>query len=266
LDEIISPLSVRLSQWLSGTGAHVPVQAVARHWLHTWGIDLAAVDDDHDNRNLSSYRPSEFRKPPAIDVHDVVAFVEELWQLFEPQVSQRFPNLERFLLRSARQKATTAAATTHDLERLGLTALEATDWANFLGGTVNPGPVDEAQQQSEIDSSRCHLQVISRGALLLFVATAAARRVLVNAAYSADTLAFWWNALGEERGIWRIGEAPPDPLDLWADVSTAISDSNSWRANNPKGSVSLRDWRSAEISQRDYLGAFEMVGIWGLLP
>lgn len=266
LDELISPMSVRLSHWLAGTGAHAPVKAVAKSWLRAWGIDLAAVDDDHDSRNLSSYRPSQFRKPAAIDVHDVVSFVEDLWQLFEPQGSQRFPNLQRILLRTARNQATSAPATTQDLERLGLTPLEATDWANFLTSTANPIPVEEAQMQSEIDSPRCHLQIISRGALLLFVATAAARRLLVNAAYSADNLSFWWDALGEERGLWGIGGAPPNPLDLWADVHTAISDSSRWRANNPRGSVSLRDWRSADILERDYLGAFEMVGIWGLLP
>src|ERR1041385_7702516 len=188
-------MSVSLSQWLHGTGARAPVKAVAKNWLRAWGIDLAAVDDDHNNRNLSSYRPSQFRKPTAIDVHDVVVFVEELWQLFEPQGSQRFPNLQRVLLRSARHKATSVAATIPDLQRLGLSALEATDWANFLANTVNPVPIDEAHRQSEIDSPRCHLQVISRGALLLFVATAAARRLLVNASYNTNTLAFWWGGL-----------------------------------------------------------------------
>ena len=78
LDQIVSPRSVHLSQWLSGTGGSLPVRAVAQHWFRAWGIDLTAVDDDHESRNLSSYRPSQFRKPASLDVHETVTFVEEL--------------------------------------------------------------------------------------------------------------------------------------------------------------------------------------------
>lgn len=266
LDQIVSPRSVRLSQWLNGTGASVPVRAVAQHWFRGWGIDLAAVDDDHDSRNLSSYRPSEFRKPVSLDVHETVTFVEELWRLFEPETSQRFPVLERTLLRSARRKATGASAKVEDLERLGLSALEATDWASFLADTDDPLPLREANKQSQIDNPRCHMQILSRAALLLFVATGAVRGLLANATYTPSNLSFWWRSIGEDRGLWSAGGSPPDPLDLWADILVAVTDSSEWRARNPSGSVSLRDWRRAEMPERDYLGAFELVGIWGLLP
>jgi len=265
IDEIISPRSLRLSQWLIGTGASVPVRAVAQSWLRAWGIDLAAVDDDHDSRNLSSYRPSEFRKPTPLDVHESVAFVEELWRLFEPESSQRFPRLERVLLRSARKKATTAPATVGDLEALGLTAPEAAQWATFLADIQEPMPLQEANNQSQVDDARCHFQILSRAALLLFVATGSVRRLFLNAAYTIDTLSFWWRAMGEARGLWTAGSSPADPLDLWADILVAISDSDDWRSRNPPGSVSLRDWRRADMPERDYLGAFELVGIWGLL-
>lgn len=64
LDDLVSPRSIRLSNWLTGTAAKIPVRAVAQHWLASWGLDLAVADDDHSSRNLASYRPSEFRRPP----------------------------------------------------------------------------------------------------------------------------------------------------------------------------------------------------------
>jgi hypothetical protein len=266
LDEIVSPRSIRLSQWLTGTKALVPVRAVAQRWLRTWGVDLVAVDDDHDNRNLSSYRPSQFRKPPALDVHENVTFVEELWRLFEPETSKRFPVIERVLLRSARRKASSTSATLDDLERLGLSPAESAEWAAFFGETEDPLPLQEANKQSQIDSPRCHIQILSRAALLLFVATSAVRRLLITAGYTPDILSFWWKFIGEDRGLWSAGGSPVDPLDLWADILVALTDSSEWRSNNPPGSVSLRDWRRAEMPDRDYLGGFELVGIWALLP
>jgi len=266
LDDIISPRSLSLSQWLNGTGSPVPVRAVAQRWLKTWGIDLAAVDLDHDSRNLSSYRPSEFRKPTALDVHEVVSFVEELWKLFEPEAAQRFPILERILLRSARRKPSLAPATVHELESLGFSSSEAEEWATFLADPNDPIPLQEANKQSPVDDPRCHIQILSRAALLLFVATSSVRRLLTNAAYTQTDLSFWWRSVGLERGLWDTGSSPADPLDLWADILVALTDSSEWRANNPSGSVSLRDWRRADMPERDYLGAFELVGIWGLLP
>lgn len=265
LDEIVSPRSIKMSQWLIGTGATVPARAIAQYWFRTWGVDLAAVDDDHDKRNLASYRPSEFRRPQRLDSHEVITFVEELWTLFEPERFRRFPVLERALVRSARRKATSRVAPIADLERIGLSSAEATDWSSFFTKD-DPVPLIAATKQSAIEDPRCHLQVLSRAALLLFVATTAARRLLVNATYTEDLLSFWWQRHGEDRCLWGVGAFPADPVDLWADILTAISDSSAWRTANPPGSASLRDWRRTNASGLDYLGGLELIGIWGLLP
>ncbi|PWT73024.1 MAG: hypothetical protein C5B59_14380 [Bacteroidetes bacterium] len=265
LDEIVSPESIRMSKWLLGTGATVPARAIAQYWFRTWGVDLAAVDEDHDKRNLASYRPSQFRRPPRLDSHEVISFVEELWTLFEPQQSRRFPVLESALLRSARRKVTASVAAIPDLEKIGLSNAEATEWSSFFAKS-DPIPLIAATRQSVIEDPRCHLQILSRAALLLFVATSAARRLLVNAAYTQDLLGFWWRNHGEDRCLWGIGGVPADPLDLWADILEAITDSSSWRLANPVGTVSLRDWRRTNAAGLDYLGGLELIGIWGLLP
>lgn len=264
IDEIVSPALIPLSEWLSASGAAVPMRAVAQRWLSSWGVDLAAFDDDHDNRNLASYRPSEFRSPPHLDIHEVAQFVEELWRLFEPSTARRFPTIERLLLRRAWRRGGAIPASA-SIEQLGVAAPEAAEWAAFLKDPSDSMPLRLAEEQSGIEDPRCHLRIISRAALMLFVATSAARRLLTQAAYTAETLSFWWQRQGEDRGLWNAASRPDNPLDLWADISNALDTSGLWRSNNSPGS-SLRDWRQTQMAALDGLGSFELVGIWGLLP
>ena len=119
LDDLVRPNSIRLSDWLVMTKATIPVSAVAQHWFRSWGLDLVNVDDDRDCRNLASYRPSEFRRPERLSVHEQTSFVEDLWQLFEPGPARRFPNLERSLLRNAYRKGVGGIPSINDLESLG---------------------------------------------------------------------------------------------------------------------------------------------------
>lgn len=267
LDELISPRSLPLSDWMASARAVGRVRAVAQSWLSAWGLDLKAVADDHDNRNLASYRPSEFRRAPRLDANEIARFVEDLWRMFEPARTRRFPTVERLLLRSALKKGKVVLPSAPDLAQLlGSSVTEAVAWLAFLSSTTDPLPLELANKESAIEDSRCHLQILSRAALLLFVATSAARRLLTNGEYTAEALAFWWNRFGEDRGLWSIGSAPEDPLECWADILRSLEDSDSWCLENPVGTSSLRHWRRRSGTALDDLGAFELVGIWGLMP
>ncbi len=266
LDDLVKPISIPLSAWLTETKATIPVQAVAQHWLKSWGLDLAVVDDDHDCRNLASYRPSEFRRPERLTVHEQTSFVEELWQLFEPSKAQRFPNLERLLLRNAYRKATQNTPPISDLLSLGLTPLESSDWVEFLRRADDPIPLQLAEKWVPVEDPTCHLRIISRAALLLFTASAAASRLLSNAGYSSEDIHFWWSRHGEDRALWNNGAIPDDPQELWADIAEAISDSAAWRASNPSSVASLREWRRSQTGALADFGGFELVGIWALMP
>jgi hypothetical protein len=265
LDQAVSPGSFSLTEWLNAGGANLSVPAIARRWLSTWGLDLEALNDDHDLRNLASYRPSELRKHNSIDVHETAQFVEELWQLFEPSPSRRFPNLERALLRRAWQQSA-EDPTPQSLENMGISAEEAIKWSRFLADPTNPKPLKLAENRSAIEDPYCHLGVLSRAALLLFVATSTARRLLANATYTASDIAFWWRRYAEGRGLWSKMATPADPYDLWVDIADTIGESEVWRASNPIGTASLADWRQSQVSALRTLGGFELVGIWGLLP
>lgn len=269
IDDLVRPSSIGLSNWLSiGPTPTIPVGAVAQDWLKSWGLDLANVDDDHDCRNIVSYRPSEFRRPKYLNVHQQTAFVEELWQLFEPGTTQRFPNIARLLVRNARRDQTKKAPSVTDLQRLGLTKYEALEWITFLQQkrADDPMPFQLVKKRVPIEDPTCHLRIISRAALMLFIASASARHLLTNAGYSLRDIFFWWGQHGEGRALWDIGSLQGDPRDIWADIEQAINDSVSWRAYNPIGNASLRQWRHSQTSALADFGGFELVGIWALMP
>lgn len=266
LDELIQPEQIRLSTWLKALQRPVSVRALGQRWLTSWGLDLESVSDDHDVRNLASYRPSEFRYAPRLSAGTIAEFVTALWNLFEPGKDRRFHGIERHLLRSAWKKTGLSAPAPADVERVGLNTAEAKNWATFLASTDEPSPLKFAEATVPIDEPSCHLRMISRAALLLFVASGAARRLLQNAGYSADTISFWWKKHGLDRGLWSSADVLDDPMDAWADIAVAIDDIASWQSEGENVEASLKDIRHAQARHIHTLGAFEFVGIWSLLP
>lgn len=264
LSQIVEPNGISLSQWLSAVGSTVPTRALGRKWLSTWGLDLSAFEDDRNSRNLASYRPSEFRRTIAAPVPDTVEFVEQLWRLFEPSPNARFPTLERFLLRRAIRASHPNDLSANALTKLGFSVAEAGQWIAFLAETDDPRPLNLAEGESEIEEPGCQLEVISRAALLLYVATGSTRALLRTGLYSNDILSFWWHRHGLSHGLWQ-GAPPGDPFDIWADVALTLDDATSWRGG-ATANVSLHECRRGVPICIDQFGAFDLVAIWGLLP
>lgn len=125
-------------------------------------------------------------------------------------------------------------------------------------------PLTLADQTKPLDHPYCHLQIVSRTALLLTVATLAARRLLTNAGYDATTVEFWWNRFGASRGLWEVTATPPDPFEFWADIELGVTNSQAWRAT--AAAPSLRSWRIANPEAAHDFGGLELAGIWGLIP
>ncbi|HEX9466462.1 MAG TPA: hypothetical protein VGB82_28025 [Alphaproteobacteria bacterium] len=266
LDELIFPAGVSVSDWATACGRKVPSRAIAQTWLTTWGLDLSVLDDDHNSRNLASYRPFEFRRSPPLDAVEVVEFVEELWRAFEPSIGSRFQTLERLLLRRTLRKLGAANPTQAQIETLGIDSALAAQWEAFLANHDDPKLFDLAEQPGSVDDPRCHLQIISRAALLLYVATGAARRLLTEATYDRNTIQFWWRQHGQRRGLWDDAQSPADPLELWADIEPSLDAAHAWRNSPGAATASIRTWRRTHAAVLDDFGGIELAGIWGLIP
>jgi hypothetical protein len=223
-------------------------------------------EEDHNFRNLASYRPLEFRRPVAAEVQEVSKFVEDLWMCFEPSDGNRFRVMEQYLLRRALVAGSVNfPLTAASLAALGMNPAEAAAWLPALNNPNEPNFFAAAEVKSAIEDSNCHLQVVSRAALLLYLATLAARALLTAAGYRREDLAFWWMPHGTNRGLWDDGNQPANPLDVWADVSETLRENREFVAGNAHG-LSLSAWRTAQPRAIAFMGAYELVAIWGLLP
>jgi hypothetical protein len=265
LDELIQPDGLPISTWLEACGSSVPARAVAQKWLKAWGIDLNSFDEDHVKRNLASYRPSEFRLPPKLETKKILHFIKDLWKLFEPSTAGRFKKMERYLLRRALNVNGRINLRQTRLEELGLPENVISEWINFLSETNNdPAPFEYAESISEIDDADCHIQVLSRAALLLFMATSGTRRLLSNAGYSSEELKFWWKKYGITRALWDSRQSGATPTDIWADVEDRLEECEQWLNTNQTEDQTLWNFRNSLPQCLHFLGAWEIIAVWGL--
>lgn len=114
-------------------------------------------------------------------------------------------------------------------------------WVQFLMREVDPIDSEllrRASGTSSIDQPEHHLEVASRAALLLRLATGAWTRLLSSAGLRRQDVRFWWGTLAEERGLWEPGQEPADLLDLWADVEDALRGVIAWESACDAGETS----------------------------
>lgn len=265
INALIAPRGVPLSVWLDNLAPGVSLPALTDQWLSLWGIDLVALNDDHDLRNLSSYRPSQFRAEEAISATGSLSLVSDLWTLLEPSRGERFPALGRALLKRALKTVGVATVSAADLGFIAMESYEAEEWAGFLSDANESLVLSSAMKRSDLDSSTCHLEVISRAGLLLCVATEASRRLLAAGSFNKDVLRFWWEKQGLERGMWSANGVPDDPLDSWGDVGEAVVATADW-IEMATGASTLYEARVGLAGHLSALGAFEAAGMWGLVP
>lgn len=263
IDSLILLEGVNLSNWLDALGIPSRIKAISKGWFNSWGIDLSTLSTDHESRNMVSYRPSELRHPPTPEASLAIDFVSSLWTLFQPGVGGRFPNLERELLRKIIRESGVAVDASKLQEKLGMSIPMSNHWQTFLNSNNDAMPLHFADQISDVDQTECSMQVISRAALLLFVATGSTRQHLIQAGYTKTTLEFFWKRLCNARYIGPDLAIPNDPIDFWIDIETSIEDAKNWPQYMVAG-TSLGEWRKDQSSVISQLGSFELAGVWGL--
>jgi hypothetical protein len=213
---------------------------------------------------MVSYRPSEFRLPPAQHAPEAINFVSKLWGLFEPASSGRFPELESELLRKIVRESGVTVNDTQLQAELGMTPAVANRWATFLSAADNSLPLVLAEKVDDIDHTESALQVISRAALLLFLATGSTRKHLVDAGYTSAMLEFFWKRQCEIRFSGPASSLPDDPIDLWQDIKDHIDDAEAWCATAATD-TSLGEWRKAQSDVMNQIVSFELAAVWGFV-
>ena len=280
ISTVISPASVPLADWLNAFGAASALQPIGIDWLESWGLDLKRLSEDRDARNEASYRPTRLTSRASLDGSDSANFLYSLWNLHEPFAFSRFEYLDRHLLRlslelahksvTGRQVQDDTANFSSSIDRTVNTispgGLPENQWKNFLRWNADPDTpqlINEAGGDVNVTNPRHHLQVIARATLLLRLATGACAKLLNEAGVGRDELEFWWNPLGEDRGLWEPKNEPDDLTELWADVEVELENLAEWDKVNTGGS-SIARWLNDRSRTINVLGGCERIALWGL--
>lgn len=281
LAEVVAPEGVPLREWLAAFNPALTALPIGGKWLRSWGLDLKRLAEDQSARNEASYRPTRLNAQSALSVDRCSSFLREIWSLCEPAGGSRFANLDRHLLReslkltfhSVHGKPANAKPKEfrEEIESMLLAANVSSELAptlgEFLEGQVNSGRaelLDEADGSAAVGEPDHHIQVIARAALLLRVATGASARLIRKQNLRRTDIQFWWEALGEEYGLWPPGHEPSDLQDLWADMREAITRVTDWENGTQATSRSYHSWNRECAEALSTLSGCESIGLWGL--
>lgn len=279
---LVRPEGRTLDDWFQPHGGAAALAPQAKSWFMQWGMDLGLASRDRDARNESSYRPDGIPATWESPIKDGLEFVRDTWSTLEPSSTSSFEQVDRHILRLALERyfhgltgrvavaadlafavlvnstvdaQSLATATADRLKRFLLRQAAPTDPLIFRYSALPPGtPATDA------------LAVLSRAVLLLRVATGSAHDLLHQAGFGRDALSFWWQKLGEARGLWAPGSPPAALSDLWADVEESLNELTAVEADDPTAMESVNNVAFGTDGRLNVLSSHERVGLWGLCP
>ncbi len=277
LMRIIRPAGIPIQDWLISFGVGVSSQfLIGSSWLKSWGLDLKSISQDHEGRNEVSYHPNSLNYNNPENVEETSKFLRSLWEVFQPTEYSRFEFLDRYLLRQSIRETylaiygSTPEENPIDYENRIKTMVMSLDpgglppqhWINFLKNNDTHPLLNEVSIEDNVRSSRHHLQVLARSAMLLRVATGAASTLLAEAGYDFSDLEFWWIQFGGDVGLW---DPPFDGnfVDLWADIDSALDNIASWE-DLKTPDASYYSWKRDLAQDLSVLDNCERIALWGL--
>jgi hypothetical protein len=106
--------------------------------------------------------------------------------------------------------------------------------------------------------------IISRAVLLLRVAAGSVADQLQSATFDNAALRFWWEAIGEARGLWGGGSAPEDLQDLWKDIEDTLTEIDTAKAASTTAFDSFFALSASPDPDLRRLCSTERVALWSL--
>lgn len=256
LKNIIRPRGSSLEEWFNEISPGTKTAVHAQSWLDHWGYDLKKFRKDHDARNRASYRPTALGRDltyrNSTNIAESLELVDSIWRMCMPDRSGGF-TLDLHLLRASWDEHSrnigrqpTRAGRETILNHFGIlqpelnTLLDFFDRKTFSQDSII---LTEARKKGSPEDYDYHKQMLCRATLLLRLATGASNQMITEAKISKTDLKFWWEAVGENFGLWESGLA--DPItDMWTEVETALQ--NMQTPSSPVGSHYHWRFNSAE--------------------
>lgn len=262
LKEVLFVRGKCLNDWFMASGSTSSAATRATQaWLVSWGIDIKLFNKDRNSRNKVSYRPTRLSQKNHFPLTDMSKYLVSFWNIFEPG-SRSFTNIDFALLNEGLKTigVTSVLQIEQMLSSLGIHGADQVALRDSMFNFTRTPIVKFASKNDNTDHAEHHIQVISRAALFLRLATGLAFECLSNAGINKTELNFWWSRLGFEHGIWCAGQEPADLTDLWADIQEEVAALQEFTAT-PQDYCGLH---SQKVFDWAMLQQCERICLWGL--
>ena len=278
--EVIRPDGMALGTWIDAMNkARFAIDEVGTAWLIQWGIDIGRYSADQFARNDASYWPNSINSWEPRSAIENCQAVSQIWQTLEPSPEARFHKLDRHLLRILLKKGYSGATDLEErseidpngfskeveslLHNMAMSDYAKQLWRVFLTDleSENPVVIEMAGRKSRVPSAGRVVEMMSRAAMLLRLATGASAALLSEVGIEREQLEFWIRGVGTARGLWQPQNPPDDLFDLWSDVEYGLEEIDGWMGADEPSTWEM--W-SSESHGLALLGECERVALWGL--
>lgn len=237
-----------------------------KEWLKDWSFDIDKFQKDRNARNFFSYRPN-FNTVSNVNLSAKVERINSFWKTLEPDSSNRFSLLDKYLFKLFLEKIYFVIDQSHII----------LSFEDMIDKTFqNAGmSVDISLKQSIINNTNHSifekandfttdpnmlpdpLAIIARSILLLRLASGATAHLIKVSNISRQELDFFFNSIGIDGGFWIPGDAPNDFCDLWTDINDLIIDFEELAADSTITLNKIKDLNISSYSQ------FSRAAVWG---
>lgn len=277
---VVRPYGRTLDDWLHPVGGGSVVLPQAQAWFRQWGMDLPALAEDRESRNLQSYRPTGLPLPRNLSATEAASFVSDVWGLLEPSNST-FDQIDRQILRLSIESlfrsrtglepgagvADYVTMVANIVAAQNFPVALADDWRAFLVRNVGPTDPNVLRSSSQVPAGAATdaYGVAARALLLLRMATGTTNLQFEDAGIPGGRIQFWREDLGFSRGFWGNDGAPASLTDLWSDISATEPDVAAFLQINPIANQHFSNLLAYTAQSAFPLGGCERVALWGIL-
>ncbi|MFA0962070.1 hypothetical protein AB9P05_09705 [Roseivirga sp. BDSF3-8] len=254
--------------------------ALVMRWLAQWNFDVKSYRDDRQKRNEVSYRPKRITSNTGgLNLHSVISHLSTFWELFEPEQTNRFHLLDKFLLRILLQNLYKSLSPTirnnNSLEDLikdtfnNLGLSHSSSLIKFLSDNtpISHPLFTEANNHAVNPTTGLlnPLSVVARATLMLRIATGNVSMIYSKAGISKADLDFLWDNFGIENGFWQNGNIPEDFCDMWEDLKEYIDEVAEWGAKKGTTLTLAELYEDYKIpGAMNFYKQFHRAGLWGI--
>nr|WP_128082723.1 hypothetical protein [Cellulosimicrobium sp. MM] len=236
IGQIVRIAGQPLRNWLDEAGLSGTAGGIISSLLKTWGMDLAAYENDRMRRSLASYIPSNLHLSSTGGLAEWSrGLLVDVCDLLEPASGDAFPLLDAELLAQTFRLAgddRNGGDSKVNLERVVQRVLGdhhggTQGWArklDLLSGdptrlvhaAMDVVPVGFPADPIEIRG------MLGRALILARLAIGSMARLQHAAGVTPEDMTPWADYLGVAHGLWNPPPRPPRLTDMWADVQADL--------------------------------------------